>query len=360
MPSRERAQEERSLTGELVLSVRDLSIDYLTSRGRVHSVRDVSFDLRRGETLALIGESGSGKTTLAVSLIRLSARSARVVSGRILYRTSAGETIDLLRLDPDDLRQYRWSELAMVFQAALNSFNPVISVWEQFLDTAQAHRYGGARKVRARADELLRMVNLEPDRVLRAFPHELSGGMRQRVLIAMSLMLEPQVVILDEPTTALDILTQRQIIDLLRRLKQQLHFSMIFISHDLSLAAELADRVITMYAGTVVERASVEDLFYRPRHPYSVGLLRAVPRVSGELGAVVSIPGTPPDLRRLPPGCTYEPRCPLAVDECRAAEPALLAVDTRDHDARCIRWQAVAERVGSAERPVAQKLAATS
>ncbi|MGH2799406.1 MAG: ABC transporter ATP-binding protein, partial [Thermoleophilaceae bacterium] len=208
--------------------------------------------------------------------------------------------------------------------------------------------------------ELLRMVNLEPDRVLRAFPHELSGGMRQRVLIAMSLMLEPQVVILDEPTTALDILTQRQIIDLLRRLKQQLHFSMIFISHDLSLAAELADRVITMYAGTVVERASVEDLFYRPRHPYSVGLLRAVPRVSGELGAVVSIPGTPPDLRRLPPGCTYEPRCPLAVDECRAAEPALLAVDTRDHDARCIRWQAVAERVGSAERPVAQKLAATS
>jgi peptide/nickel transport system ATP-binding protein len=181
--------------------------------------------------------------------------------------------------------------------------------------------------------------------------------MKQRVLIALSLLLEPQLIILDEPTTALDILTQRAIIDLLGTLRKKLGFSMIFISHDLSIAAELADRMITMYAGTVVERASVTDLFYRPRHPYSVGLLRAVPRVSGAMGAVESIPGSPPDLIRLPPGCTYIPRCPLAIAACADREPDLVAVDTPDHEARCIRWKTVAEQVGTAEVAVAEKIA---
>ncbi|TMC25447.1 MAG: ABC transporter ATP-binding protein, partial [Chloroflexi bacterium] len=272
-----------SVAPDSVLSVRDLSIIYRTRRGPVQAVRDVSFELRRGETLAIIGESGSGKTTMAVSLIRLSPRTAKITSGQILYR-GEDATIDVTRLDGEELREFRWSECAMVFQAALNSFNPVINIWEQFLDTARAHGMNKTTEVRARSGDLLRMVNLDPDRVLRAYPHELSGGMRQRVLIAMSLLLEPAIVILDEPTTALDILTQRSIIDLLRKLRAQLGFSMIFISHDLSLAAELADRVITMYAGTVVERAAVKDMFYRPRHPYSVGLLRAVPRVTGALG----------------------------------------------------------------------------
>jgi peptide/nickel transport system ATP-binding protein len=193
--------------------------------------------------------------------------------------------------------------------------------------------------------------------VLRAYPHELSGGTKQRVLIALSLLLKPQLIILDEPTTALDILTQRSIIDLLGQLKKSLGFSLIFISHDLTIAAELADRMITMYAGTVVERASVTDLFYRPRHPYSVGLLRAVPRVSGLIGAVASIPGSPPDLIRLPPGCTYVPRCPLAIAACSDREPDLVPVDTPGHDARCIRWQIVAEQVGTAEVAVAEKIA---
>ena len=344
----------------VVLSVRRLSIDYLTRRGPVHSVRDVSFDLHKGETLAVIGESGSGKTTMAVSLVRLSPRAARITNGQILYRSTDDEIIDVRSLSAEDLRHYRWSELAMVFQAALNSFNPVITIWEQFHDTGQAHGYGDSKKIRQRADELLRLVHLEPERVLRAYPHELSGGMRQRILIAMSLMLEPQVVVLDEPTTALDILTQRQIIDLLGDLKKRLGFSLVFISHDLSIAAELADRVITMYSGTVVERASVTDLFYRPRHPYSVGLLQAVPRVSGELGSVASIGGSPPDLVHLPPGCTYEPRCPFRIPECKEAEPALLAVDLPDHDARCIRWKEVAATVGSKEVPIAVKAAAAS
>lgn len=332
-----------------VLSVRDLSIDYLTRRGAVHAVRNVSFDLKQGETLAVIGESGSGKTTLAVSLIRLSPRSTRITKGVILYAGDGG-TVDVRRLSAGELQEFRWSQCAMVFQAALNSFNPVITIWDQFLDTARAHGVSDPRRVRARADELLGLVRLDPDRVLPAYAHELSGGMRQRVLIAMSLLLEPKIVILDEPTTALDILTQRAIIDLLHELRAKLGFSLIFISHDLSLAAELADRVLTMYAGTVVERASVADLFYRPRHPYSLGLLRAVPRVTGALGRLSSIPGTPPDLIRLPTGCLYVPRCPFAVEACNDGEPALLAVDTPDHDARCIRWKTVAETVGDQPR----------
>ena len=339
-----------------LLSVQGLAIDYQTRRGSVHAVRDLSFDLHRGETLAIIGESGSGKSTLATGLIRLSPRSARVTAGKIVYDGKDGSA-DVLRMDDDDLRHYRWGGCALVFQAALNSFNPVISIWDHFLDTARAHGLRHEARTRTMADELLDLVHLDARRVLRAYPHELSGGMKQRVLIALALLLRPGVLILDEPTPALDILTQRAIIDLLRELRRELQFSLIFISHDLSLAAELADRVVTMYAGTVVERASVDDLFYRPRHPYSVGLLRAVPNVSGALGSVASIPGSPPDLIDLPPGCTYSPRCPFAIDECRAAEPALLAVDTPAHDARCIRWQAVAATIGTAERPVVEKLA---
>jgi len=342
--------------GTTVLSVRGLSIDYRTRRGAVRAVRDVSFDVARGETLAIIGESGSGKTTMAVSLIGLSPRSAEVRAGELLY-TKDGITVDIRKLEQDELREFRWSECAMVFQAALNSFNPVITIWDQFVDTGKAHGMKDERAVRKRADELLDLVNLDPNRVLRAFPHELSGGMKQRVLIAMSLLLGPQLLILDEPTTALDILTQRAILDLLGELRKKLGFAMIFISHDLSIAAELADRMITMYAGKIVERAAVSDMFYRPRHPYSVALLRAVPRVSGALGAIESIPGSPPDLIRLPPGCPYVPRCPFAIPQCAEAEPPLMPVDTPDHDAACIRWKDVAARVGNAERPVSEKLA---
>ncbi len=329
-----------------LLSVRDLAIDYRSRRGPVQAVRGVSFDVESGETVAVIGESGSGKTTLAVGLIGLSPRSARVSRGEILFEHD-GVPQDVLRMDPEELRRFRWKEAAMVFQSALNSFNPVITIWSQYLDTARAHGLRDANAVRRRADELLGLVQLEPGRVLRAYPHELSGGMKQRALIALSLLLGPRLLILDEPTTALDILTQRAIIDLLRDLRTRLGFAMIFISHDLSLAAELADRVLTMYAGRIVEEARVNDVFYRPRHPYTVGLLRAVPRVSGELGALTSIGGTPPDLVRLPSGCAYHPRCPFAIERCRTEDPVLYPVDSPAHTAACIRWQAVAESVGA-------------
>jgi peptide/nickel transport system ATP-binding protein len=340
-----------------VLSVRGLSIDYRTRRGPLRAVRDVSFEVDQGETLAIIGESGSGKTTLAVGLIRLSPPSARVTSGAIRYDDGT-RAFDVLTLDAEALRRFRWADCAMVFQAALSAFNPVITVWEQFLDTGRAHGMSDKHKVHDRTGDLLEMVHLDPKRVLSAYPHELSGGMRQRILIAMALLLDPRIVILDEPTTALDILTQRAIIDLLRELRAKLGFATILISHDLSMAAELADQMLTMYAGRIVERAGVEDLFYRPRHPYSVGLMRAVPRVSGALGSVASIPGSPPDLIRLPRGCSYYPRCPFHVEGCLEEEPPLFPVDTANHEAACIRWEAVGASLGSdANAPVAEKLA---
>ena len=329
-----------------LLSVRDLAIEYASRRGAVQAVRGVSFDVAPGEIVAIIGESGSGKTSLAVGLIRLTPRNARTTRGEVLFDDGIAPR-DVLEMDRETLRRFRWRHAAMVFQSALSSFNPVIDIWSQFLDTGRAHGMSDPRAVRERASELLRVVHLDPDRVLRAYPHMLSGGMKQRVLIALALLLGPRLLILDEPTTALDILTQRQIIDLLRELRDRLGFAMVFISHDLSLAAELADRVLTMYAGRIVEEASVSDLFYRPRHPYTVGLMRAVPRLSGEPGALASIPGGPPDLVRPPSGCAYHPRCPFAIDRCRAVDPALTAVDTPAHTAACIRWDAVAAEVGA-------------
>jgi peptide/nickel transport system ATP-binding protein len=327
-----------SLPADVVLSVRDLCIEYWARRGMVKAIRGVSFDLHRGESLALIGESGSGKTTLALALIRLLARAARVPRGHILYQRD-GRVTDVLALAPEALRRFRWRECAMVFQGSQNAFNPVLKVWDQMMDTARAHGVTNKGDVRRRATELLGLVQLDPERVLRSFPHEMSGGMKQRVLIAMSLLLDPQVVILDEPTTALDILTQRSIINLLRTLKAELGFSTIFISHDLSLAAELADRVATMYAGRVVELAPVEELFYRTRHPYTLGLLHAVPTLATGQEMIVSIPGSPPDLIDLPAGCTFHPRCPYAVERCMGPDEPPDYVVAANHTSACFRWQ---------------------
>ena len=310
------------MSTDVPLSVRELSVEYLARRGTVKAVRRVSFDLNKGETLALIGESGSGKTTLGLALIRLLVKTARVLEGHITYRRN-GQEIDVLSLDTDALRDFRWKDCAMVFQSALNALNPVLRIWDQFYDTAKAHGMADRDQVRQRALQLLERVQLEPERVIDAYPHQLSGGMRQRVLIAMSLLLDPQIIILDEPTTALDILTQRTIIDLLRELKGELGFSMLFISHDLAMAAELADRVATMYAGKIVEIGPVNELFYRPKHPYTLGLIQAVPTVTGDFQDLISIPGSPPDLIDLPTGCKFHPRCPYATDRCREEEPEL-------------------------------------
>ncbi len=321
--------------GEVVLSVEDLWIEYRTRAGAMQAVRGVSFDVRAGEAIALIGESGSGKSTMGLALLGLLVRSARVSRGSATFRTKTNAMLDLFTLGKQELRRFRWAECAMVFQSALNALNPVLRVRDHFRDTARAHGQRDDGWIRERADELLRMVQLDPNRVLPAFPHELSGGMRQRVSIALSLLLEPRMIILDEPTTALDILTQRMIIDVVRTLRDRLQFTMLFISHDLSLAAELADRVATMYAGQIVEIGPVRDVFYTPKHPYTVGLLQAVPPIVGdEFTPLVSIPGSPPDLLDIPAGCAFHPRCPYATEECKASVPPLMPVGP-DHYAAC-------------------------
>ncbi|MGW5359675.1 ABC transporter ATP-binding protein [Actinopolymorpha pittospori] len=278
---------------EPVLSVRDLVVEYKTGQGlndAAHrAVDEVSFDLYPGESIALIGESGCGKTTLGLALLRLLPKLGLIPSGEVTYRKRDGSLVDLLSLDDQQLRRFRWSECAMVFQGAMNSFNPVLKVWDQMLDTVRSHdRSMSKHDVHDRSAEVLRDVELDPDRVLKSYPHELSGGMRQRVLIAMSMLLRPQMLILDEPTTALDILTQRAIVDLIHDLHERLDFAMIFVSHDLAVAAELATRVATMYGGKIVEMGDVRDIFYRPQHDYTKSLINAVPTVTEERPEVPS------------------------------------------------------------------------
>ncbi|MBA2247354.1 MAG: ABC transporter ATP-binding protein [Chloroflexia bacterium] len=308
-----------------ILSVEDLWVEYKTPSGWMAAVRGVSLDIRRGEAVALIGESGSGKSTLGFALLRMLVRTARVAKGKATYRDRNGKLLDLFAMKNGDFRKFRWRECAMVFQAAQNSLNPFMHVSDTFYETASAHGMSNKREVRDRTHELLKMVQLDADRVYNAYPFELSGGMRQRVSIALSLLLEPQLLILDEPTTALDILTQRAIIDVVKNLRDQLDFTMIFISHDLSLAAELADRVATMYAGELVEYGPVRDVFYTPKHPYSVGLLNAVPPIMGdEFTPLTAIPGSTPNLLRLPSGCPFHPRCPYHTDICIREDPPLI------------------------------------
>lgn len=311
-------------TAPTILEVEDLWVEYKTPGGYLQAVRGADLTVRKGEAIALIGESGSGKSTLGFALLRMLARSARIPRGTMRFTTGTGDELDLLNLSDKEFRRIRWKEIAMTFQAAQNSLNPVMRVKDTFMETARAHGMKSRREVRDRTLDLFAKVQLDPERVYNAYPHELSGGMRQRVSIALSLLLQPELVILDEPTTALDILTQRAIIDVVRNLREELDFTMIFISHDLSLAAELADRVATMYAGEVVEYGPVRNVFYEPKHPYSVGLMNAVPPIAGEeFTPLTAIPGSTPNLLDVPSGCPFHPRCPFATEICPQEHPPL-------------------------------------
>lgn len=314
-------------TAEVILSIEDLWVEYKTPHGYMQAVRGANFQIRKGEAVALIGESGSGKSTLGFAILRMLTRGARIERGKVMYRNQKGEMVDLVHVKDKEFRSYRWNEIAMTFQAAQNSLNPVMRVRDTFLETARAHGLRNRKEVETRTLDLLKKVQLDPRRVYDAYPHELSGGMRQRVSIALSLLLQPQLIILDEPTTALDILTQRAIIDVIKNLRDELDFTMIFISHDLSLAAELADRVATMYAGEIVEYGPVRNVFYGPKHPYSVGLLNAVPPIAGEeFTPLTAIPGSTPDLQNIPSGCPFHPRCPYATGVCVEKHPPLYDV----------------------------------
>lgn len=349
-----------NVSTETILEVKNVSVDYMASNGAVHAVDNVSFTLKRGEIMGLAGESGSGKSTLAYAIARLLRPPAVITGGSVLYYPTAkagdeaaplvtstslsakngarngnyrnhktpfssgsSEPVDVLELSPSQLRAFRWNELSIVFQSAMNALNPVMTVGKQITDVLQTHRPSmGPDARKQRAVELLRLVGIAPDR-LNSYPHELSGGMRQRSIIALALALSPEIIIMDEPTTALDVVVQREILTEIMSLREKLNFSVIFITHDLSLLLELADKVAIMYAGRVVEMASQRELYYHPRHPYSFGLLNSFPTLHGPRRTMFGIPGSPPDLRAVPSGCAFNPRCPLAFDECKKVEPVL-------------------------------------
>src|SRR5258705_10711591 len=306
-----------------LLEIRGLSVDYGLGETAVRAVRDVTLTLNRGEVLGLAGESGSGKSTLAYGMTRLLPPPGVVRGGEVIYHPAIGDPVDVLRLTPPELRAFRWAETSIVFQGAMNSLNPVHKASTQLMDVMRAHDPGASRAARlSRARELLRLVGIAQDR-LHAYPHQLSGGMRQRVMIGMALALEPRIVIMDEPTTALDVVVQRQILGKLIELRDQFDFSVLFITHDLSLLVEFSDRIAIMYGGRIVEQAPASVLYRDALHPYSDGLLHSFPALRGPRRELSGIPGSPPDLQAMPSGCAFHPRCPKRFEPCDTKIPVL-------------------------------------
>ena len=286
-----------------LLSVRDLKVQYMTANAAVRAVDGVSFDIAPGEVLGLAGESGSGKSTIAQSLLRILNPPAVIAGGSIQFQGR-----DILAMSDAELEQFRWQDLSMVFQSAMNALNPVMTVGDQITDTIVSHGTMSESKAWKRAEELFNIVGIDPGR-LRSYPHELSGGMRQRAVIAIALALQPPMMIMDEPTTALDVVVQKEIMQQIQDLKDEMGFSILFITHDLSLLVEVSDRIAIMYAGQIVEMAPAREIYEHPLHPYTQGLLNSFPALTGPKERVSGIPGSPPDMSAPPSGCRFHPRC---------------------------------------------------
>ncbi|HUW70456.1 MAG TPA: ABC transporter ATP-binding protein [bacterium] len=308
-----------------ILEVKNLRLYYHTSKGAVRALDDVSFDLYKGETLGLVGESGCGKTTTGVALIKMPSPPGRIEEGSHIIVDGR----DIMPLPDRDIRKnVRWEQVAMVFQGAMNCLTPVYTIGKQMLETLQEHRQMDKVQAEELIKEYLGLVGL-PTEVMGRYPHELSGGMKQRIVIATALFLKPKLVILDEPTTALDVIVQAQIINLLKKLKKTFDLSFIFITHDLSLEAEVSDRICVMYAGKIAELGTNQQIYgdQGPMHPYTEKLLQATPLLRKKVDTLSYIPGTPPDLIDPPKGCRFHPRCHKVIDKCRTEEPPLLEVE---------------------------------
>ncbi|MCF1464830.1 ABC transporter ATP-binding protein [Agrobacterium vitis] len=327
-----------------LLTVSDLNTTFDTARGLVNSVDGVSFSIAPGKTLGLVGESGSGKSVTSLSLMRLIERSnGRIEGGSMLFKSRNGE-VDLVGLPEKEMRTIRGNEIAMVFQEPMTSLDPVWRVGKQIAEAVRLHQGASKAEARHRAIEMLRLVGIPaPEKRVDDYPHQMSGGMRQRVMIAIALSCRPSLLIADEPTTALDVTIQAQIIDLIKRLQVEIGMSVLFITHNMGVIAQVADHVAVMYAGQIVEHGPVRRIFSNPRHPYTIGLLNSIPRKGavGSDGRLQAIGGIPPSPFDLPTGCRFAPRCTFATDDCSRANPPFESVEA-DHIVRCLHWKEVA------------------
>ena len=309
-----------SAAGKALIDVEDLHVEYLSPRGPVRAVDGVTFSVAPGEVLGLAGESGSGKSTIAQAILRILQPPAIITGGKVEF---GGR--DVLAMSDAELADFRWREVSMVFQSAMNSLNPVMTVGDQISDAIRAHTPMTKSDARRRAAEMLKIVGIEEGRI-DSYPHELSGGMRQRAVIAIALVLNPPLMIMDEPTTALDVVVQKEIMYQISELKERLGFSILFITHDLSLLVEISDRIAIMYAGQIVEMAPARQLFENPLHPYTQGLMSSFPSLTGDRKRLEGIPGSPPDLVAPPTGCRFHPRCPKRFEPCDRVFPVLTEI----------------------------------
>ena len=328
--------------GAPILDVSGLTVEYATDRASVRAVDDVSFELAAGEFLGIVGESGCGKSTLLFAIAQLLSPPAAVTAGQVAFKGT-----NLVGLTDRQLASVRWKDMSVVMQSAMNALNPVKSVGAQFKDAMRAHGIGSQREIAERSAEVMRMVGIDPVH-LKSYPHQLSGGMRQRSMIAMAMLFTPDLVIMDEPTSALDVVAQRSLMIQIKELQRQLGFAIIFVTHDMSLVSHFSDRLMVMYAGQVAEFGATRTVFDSPLHPYSTGLLDAFPSIRGPKVPLTGIPGSPPNLANPPDGCRFAPRCPLVIDRCLTTEVELYQIGSTQ--VRCLRQGDGARREGNGAR----------
>ncbi len=315
---------------ENLIEVRNLTIEFPLRNGTLRAVNNVDFDIPKGKITALVGESGSGKSTMAMALLKVVSSPGLIKNGSVFFNGK-----DVLKFNKTELINYKWASVSMVFQAAQNALNPVMLIKDQIIETAKAHNKDMKEvDILKKASELMEFVRLEPDRVLNAYPHELSGGMKQRVMIAFSLLLDPDLVILDEPTTALDVITQDYIFDILIQIHKKLNITMLLLTHDIGVVAKVADRIGVMYAGNVVEVGDVFTILKNPSHPYTANLINAAPSLIDDFKNKKAIVGSPPDLFNTPKGCAFRPRCEMAKEQCEQTKPGYTQI-AEGHIAAC-------------------------